>query len=457
MRNSVLQILQKDVQAARELLGVEEKEIGERITPGFCLRVRKISMSWCLRSRLGPKQGTWRIGDALSVDVETARDRAREALRLIARGIDPKEWLEAEENGGAKERSFTAADGWTWEAAVEAYLEEFSTTVAPATYRSYGHVLRSGHFDFLKGKVLRQITPADGKRLQDEIFKRGRPQMARKSLQALKALLKWAADRHGSGIEFSPVAGVNVRKLTRYQMGELGRVPTEKELGQLPRRLEAADICPQARLAGLLILLTVQRINTVITAEKQHFQATDNGGLWSIPWERMKAKRPHVVPLPPAAWAVVQHAMALWPDSNWLFPQVRAKRKGGACTGHISYHPVAGPMDPLDPHDLRRAFATHGQGVLGISEAHTKAILDHAEGRSGDVTMERYALHDGRHFKWGVMQKWQDWIQGLIAKHSDLPPVRTGPLLGIGRIDPTIGASLLPISDRVFRITPSEP
>ena len=81
-------------------------------------------------------------------------------------------------------------------------------------------------------------------------------------------------------------------------------------------------------------------------------------------------------------------------------------------------------MDPLDPHDMRRGFATHGEHLLGISEAHTKAILHHAEGRSGDVTKERYALHDGTHFKWDVMRKWEAWLLTLAFQGSRGPGAR---------------------------------
>jgi len=80
MRHSLFEIMGEDVARARSSLGREELEFGEKITWGFCLRVRKQSMSWSLRVRLGPKYGTWRIGDALVMDVDTARQNAREAL-----------------------------------------------------------------------------------------------------------------------------------------------------------------------------------------------------------------------------------------------------------------------------------------------------------------------------------------------------------------------------------------
>ncbi len=423
-RRNELEIQQRDVDAARRVLGQEEYELGEKATKGFCLRVRKTSLTWCLRGRLLEKQSTWRVGDAMQMPVKVARDNAREAAKLLERGLDPKAALREWENGGPDVRTGTAADGWTWEEGVAEYLAEGETTQAKATRDFYRNVLLSEHLAFIKGKLLKEIMPADGKRAQDDIYRRGHPQMARKTLQAMKTFLKWAANRHGSGIEFSPLAGVEPRKLSKYEKGEEGHVPSPTELGDLPWRLEAADIAPQARLAAFLTMLSVQRIRTVIRARKSHFEPKLDGGIWNVPWPDMKAKRPHVVPLPPATWDVVQQAMALWPDSEWLFPQVRPRARGGPSGGHITYHPVADPMDPLDPHDMRRGFATHGEHLLGISEAHTKAILHHAEGRSGDVTKERYALHDGTHFKWDVMRKWEAWLLTLAFQGSRGPGAR---------------------------------
>lgn len=437
-RRTELEVRGRDVDAAKLALGHKEYEVAEMATRGFCLRVRKRSLTWCLRGRLLQKQSTWRVGDAMRMPVEKARENAREALKLLERGIDPKAALHEWENDGPRVRTGTPADGWTWKQGVAEYLEEGEKTQAEATRDFYRYVLLSEHLAFLKDKLLKEITPADGRRAQDEIYRLGHPQMARKTLQAMKTFMKWAANRHGSGIEVSPIAGLEPRKLSKYERSPEGHVPSPEQLGQLPWRLEAADIAPQARLAGLLALLTVQRIRTVLRARKAHFEPKLDGGLWNVPWPDMKAKRPHVVPLPPATWDIVRQAMALWPDSEWLFPQVRPRRRGGPCDGHVTYHPVADPMDPLDPHDLRRGFATHGEHLLGISEAHTKAILHHAEGKSGDVTKERYALHDGTHFKWDVMRTWERWIQRLAMEQAPVPGARLRTLALTGAECPAV-------------------
>ena len=49
------------------------------------------------------------------------------------------------------------------------------------------------------------------------------------------------------------------------------------------------------------------------------------GKLWTIPAQRMKAEREHVVPLSPRAVEIVQRSNEITPDGTLLFPTMRAK------------------------------------------------------------------------------------------------------------------------------------
>ena len=432
------------VLAAIARMGKGEMTYSDTQSKGLALRVRTSSAIWCLRARLGPKQSTWRIAEATGdwLEPNTAREAASEAWKLIKRGKDPKDRLREIEFGGPVERHFDGRDGWTFEHAREQYLAHVLRDKAPATHRDYRSNLNSPDLAPLKDLLVSQITPQHVMRIQDAIYDRGKLTQARHVTQVLKPFLTWVAGKAGSGISESPIASVKPLAASRVPQ-EKGRLPTEAELGELPWKLEAAAISSQSRLAGLLIWLTAQRIETVITARKEHFEETGaTTGIWTIPPASMKSKREHALPLPPATWDVVKQAMALNPDpAGWLFPQVRPRRKGGPADGHVSYHPVAEPMSPLDPHDMRRAFATHGQVRLGMKPSDTKAILDHAEGKSGDVTAERYALHDGRHFKWALMKAWEDYLLGLTTRHCTVAGARLRTLMLPGDLFPPVVAS----------------
>ena len=410
----------------------EEYTLSDTQSKGLALRVRKTSAVWCLRGRLGPKQTTWTIADAREMpDPDKARAAAGEAWNLIKRGVNPETRLKELRHGGPVVRHFDPErDGWTWEQARDAYLEHVAKDKAPKTHQDYRTFLKGRDLLPLEGLLVKQMTDQHAKGIQDDIYGRGKASQARHTLHVLKACLNWVAQRAGSGISLSPFA--TVRPIAASLVpSEPGYLPTEQELGKLPWRLEAANIQARSRIAGLLIWLTAQRIETVLSSRKEHFEPVGKTeGIWTIPPAHIKSKRGHAVPLGPAAWDLVKQAMALTDGpSGWLFPQVRPRRIGGAADGHLSYHPVAGPMSPLDPHDLRRGFATYGQVHLGMKPSDTKAILDHAEGNSGDVTAMRYALHDGAHFKWALMRGWENYLIGLARQHSESPGARMRTLL----------------------------
>jgi integrase len=66
-----------------------------------------------------------------------------------------------------------------------------------------------------------------------------------------------------------------------------------------------------------LLILTAARTREIIGARREEFDMDTN--TWTVPPERMKAKRPHRVPLSPAAAAAAQ---SLLDDAagDYLFP-----------------------------------------------------------------------------------------------------------------------------------------
>ncbi len=403
---------------------------------GLMIRVTTRSASWYVRGRLGGKQKFWRIKGLLpDDDPKEMRARAIEARQLAARGIDPKEWLQEKALGGKVERTFDPEkDGWDWETARDTYLEFIKKHRRPATYDDYRKTLNGKDLKVWEGKLVKSLTKDDVKKLQDSIYARGAERMALHTLTIVKTCLKWVAERSGSGIDASPAERVAPLALGAREDDE-GEdwVPTPEQIGTLPWLMDRARIHPAARLAAMLTLLTVQRRHTVASARKADFTPISSGGaLWAIPSAYMKSGRkrsrgpdgrgrPHVVPLPAFTWGLVRHAMALGGASDiWLFPQLRLRRAGDAGGGHMSAKEIADAMktagSPVRPHACRRAFGTYGEQKLGFNPWETPTILDHAEGRSGNITSEVYSLHDGTHFKWGIMKKWEEWVLEHVAE-----------------------------------------
>ena len=408
-----------DVNSAIETLGRQDYTLSDKGARGLSLRVRRETATWDFKMRMGGQQRRWRIGDARQIrDPQVARGRAIEAANLVHRGIDPETWLREQEHGGAVERHFDFhKDGMTWAQGRDAFLNHVSENRAPATYGDYRRTLVSADFNFFEGKLLKQVVARDIRQLQESVFSRGHVQMAHHVLRIIKSCLSWLSQRSDSGIEVSAAAGVRPidpgKLITNTRTSRrAGYVPMPGEVGQLAWTLAASEVTPSARLAALLVLMTAQRIETVLTARKAHFTRIDGGMAWIIPAAHMKSKDFHVIPLCATAWRAVQSAITLTSeDTKLVFPQTRRRRKDLTMDGHLSYTAVRDAMgEVVAPHDLRRAFATHGRGLLKFTKEAIKRVLDHAEGEGGDITAEHYDLSLLLDEKRPTLEMWEAWV-----------------------------------------------
>lgn len=426
---------------ALQVLGREEVEWADTKVPGLIIRVRKTAATWALRGRLGPKQSIFTIGPVTppgtenQISVTDAREWAREAKKMLSNGTDPTGYLKQMATGAPVERTFDPEkDGLTWKEGKAQFLAFIKKHRSPKTWHGYYNTLNPVKHDDFKGwddRLLRSFTDDDVKELQHKIFARSIAQ-AHLTLRTVKSAFSYLADLPKSGIKVSPARDVKPIEAGRLYDGaagkKLGKVLAPETIGKLMWRLADYDGPPTAKLAAAFMLFTAQRIETVLATEKAEIEPKLDGGMWDIPAAHMKSKREHILPLTPTAWHLYRQALALGPaGSKLLFPQMREGKKGKGKENHMSYGTVRRALGSLaKPHDDRRSFGTHGETLLGLSLVDIAAILDHAEGRSGNVTAERYALGDRSHFKWKILSAWEAWVLEQVRKAR--PPGVPNPL-----------------------------
>lgn len=429
-------ITKATLKALARSIGQEEKEVRDPAFPGLSIRVRKREAAWTLRGRFVGKQSTWRIGSITDPDLDEpakARARALEAKGMLARGLDPSEWLRAQENRGGMVRTGDAArDGLLWPEAVEAFLAAKAEYRSPKTIEDYRRTLSAPD---LRGKwdkrPIRSIKATEVRAVVKSIHKARKYAQAQHVLRVIKSLFSWAAEEEvlGEDEAVSPVALVKVRK----PVGNDGYVPTVEEMGKLFWRLDVTPMHPAARLAVALTALTAQRREAVASAlirELRPLPGREGWGLWVMePDPLIENDRLHAVPLGPLAWKVVRAARMCAGGSEFLFPQARLRSKGDEGGGYMSAKVLADALQSamgkhISPHDMRRALATHGPDILKIRDEDVKLILNHAATRN-QVTGRHYALHESMPWKVSVMEKWEGWLVDLIRRAA--PPGQAWP------------------------------
>lgn len=265
----------------------------------------------------------------------------------------------------------------------------------------------------LGDRQVEAITRADVRDLVRTIA-RDHPATARNVRAELSAFYgKWALH------EFDEIAENPCRDAPPPEKGEAReRVLEEAELAALWRVAEAQP-WPWGPALRLLILTGARR-GEVFGAEWSEFDL--DAATWVIPGARAKNKRDHLVPLSPAALAIVR-GLPVMGDSAKLFPASRGDRAGVASASGFSKG-MKRIRDALDAelereagsdwrlHDLRRTMAT-GMQRLGIRLEVTEAALNHVSGTRGGI-VGVYQRYDWAAEKREAFDAWADEVARIV-------------------------------------------
>ncbi len=156
-------------------------------------------------------------------------------------------------------------------------------------------------------------------------------------------------------------------------------------------------------------LLTGQRDQEVRTMRWSDIE----DGIWIIPKERTKNKKPHAVPLSTQAAEII----ATIPRRG---EHVFFSARGAA--GHVistkksfrACRDAAGLSKDTRGHDLRRTAATN-MGDIGISDSVIGAILNHSDGSVTSIYNRSTQLEAKRQ----ALQKWADKLYIILGLKSE--------------------------------------
>jgi integrase len=150
--------------------------------------------------------------------------------------------------------------------------------------------------------------------------------------------------------------------LRPYQHGHHKAIEA-KELPEFLATFQRNDarLYPQTRHALHLMMLTFVRTAELIGARWEEFDY--DGKQWNIPAERMKMKRPHVVPLAKQTIELLAKQKELMGYSEWVFPNIARPRK------HMSDCTILGALKRLG---YRGRMTGHGFRALAMSTIKEK-------------------------------------------------------------------------------------
>ncbi|MDW9614054.1 DUF4102 domain-containing protein [Sinorhizobium meliloti] len=397
-------------------------EIPDAGQPGLYLVVQPSgSMSWAFRYRHAgrPRKmtiGPFVLGEDATFTLAKARESAQEASRIVSDGRDPAEVRE-QEKAQTPEPEPVKVD------LVEDVLDEFVKRHVKKKNRESTQKNTEAFIDKRirpewKDRDIRSITKRDVVKLLDDIADDGAPESAARVRAILSKFFNWAVDR--DIVDASPVP----KGSTAKQGASRERVLTDEEVRLVWLACEKVG-WPFGPFVKLLIL-TAQRRNEVAHAVRSEFQLGGNNQLWTIPPERSKNGREHLVPLNSVVLEVISGIAVV--GETYLLSTTgetpisgfsKAKKAIDAeMLALAQKRAVASGLNPNDVnlegwtlHDLRRTAAS-GMARLGVPVHVIEAVLNHQSGTIKGVAKiyNRYEYLDEKR---RALADWAEHVKGI--------------------------------------------
>jgi integrase len=256
-----------------------------------------INRSWSFKYELNGQRREIGMGPLYDVPLAVARERAKAFRDQLREGIDP---LDAKRE---RERALVIARGKlvTFQQDAEAYI-----ALHAAEWKSEVHAkqwpasLRAYVYPQIGDTPVSEITPAMIRQIIEPLWI-NKTETASRVLNRIHMVLAYAtshAHRQGDNPASNLLASLP-RKSKVSKVEHFAAVPYA-EIGDVMARLREIDTVGSKALRFLTF--TATRSNEVFDAT----WAEIKGDVWTIPGERMKAGRPHRVPLSPAALAILE-------------------------------------------------------------------------------------------------------------------------------------------------------
>lgn len=195
------------------------------------------------------------------------------------------------------------------------------------------------------------------------------------------------------------------------------RVLTDHEIVRFWRAAETLG----EPVAAVLKLLTLTgcRLNEV--AGMRWDEMSEDGATWTLPGERTKNHRPHVVPIPPLARAVLAGVRRI-EGAKLVFTNDGRTQIGSWSKVKLRLDAAMQPTAQWVIHDLRRSFVT-GLAELGVRPDVIELAVNHAGGSRGGIAgvYNRSELMAERR---AALERWANHVEGLVAgRPADVVPL----------------------------------
>lgn len=353
------------------------------------------SKSWLYRLQAGGKRREYGLGSLRDISLAEAREAAAAIRKQARTGLDP-----LEERRKARQRVPTFREaalavhgehkrGWKNAKHQAQWLATLETYAFPKIGDKTVDRIESGHVRDVLGPIWLD-----------------KPETARRVRQRIGTVLDYAV---GKNWRAHPLAMGSVTRALPRQPRKEGRFEA-MPFAQVPGFLETLHSrFSMGRLALEALILTAARSGEARGARWCELDL--EAATWTIPAERMKAGRAHVVPLSPAALVVFKRAQALRLEGEELvFP---GTRRGKALSDMTLLKVLRDAGLEVTVHGFRSAFRDWTAERTSIPGEVAEAALAHSIRNQVEAAYRRTNYLEKRT---ELMERWGAFCTGEAGK-----------------------------------------
>ncbi|HCM9177201.1 tyrosine-type recombinase/integrase [Enterobacter hormaechei] len=356
---------------------------------------------WRLKYRVAGKEKLLALGVYPDVTLADARAKRDEAKRGIAGGIDPSEAKREEKI--ARElnvRNTFQEIACEWHSSkLYKWSEGYASDIMEAFNKDV--------FPYIGKKPISEIKPLELLNVLRRMEGRGATEKAKKVRQRCGEVFRYAIVTGRA--EYNPAPD-----LTSAMQGHESSHYPFLNAPELPAFFEALSRYSGSELvvlAARLLIITGLRTGELRGATWQEIDV--DAAVWEIPAERMKMRRPHIVPLSLQAQAIIMRIREMTGRYPYIFPGRNDPRKTMSEASINQVFKRIGYAGRVTGHGFRHTMSTilHEQGY---NTAWIETQLAHVDKNSIRGTYNHAQYLDGRR---EMLQWYADYMD--VLEHGE--------------------------------------
>jgi integrase len=351
--------------------------------------------SWLYRIQSGGTRREYGLGSARDVTLAEAREAAAVIRKQARAGLDPL----------AEKRKVSARMPTFRDAAAAVHIEHAKGWKNSKHHAQWIATLETYAFPTLGDLTVDCIESGAVRDVLGPIWL-DKPETARRVRQRIGTVLDYAV---GKGWRAHPLAMESVTKALPRQPRRDGRFEA-MPFGDVPAFVtELRAGSSMGRLALEAVILTAARSGELRGARWDELDL--DGATWTVPAERMKAGRAHIVPLSPAALDVFCRAAALrLAGSDLVFP---GAIRGRPLSDMTLLKVLRDSGRGVTVHGFRSAFRDWAAERTNVAGEVAEAALAHAVPNRVEAAYRRTDFLAKRR---NLMDRWGAFVVGEAGK-----------------------------------------